>query len=247
MMAMMRLFLAIVVAFGWDSSSNYTVVFAEDGNNDDFQEYTNTVGGCDADSISDEVPLSKLTPNQFYKICPSQLSEHVELGQPICGDGTNFAFFMTKPIQRKANGQKILIEFMGGGACWDEETCGMNSYFTTFPTALNDFVGYSCSEVSYAVQDLDGTPVSILCSKKLGDTDFSEYTTIYVPYCTQDIHIGDAVNTYGGTYGDDDAYNNTSEYDDDYAPEDAMTTVLTIPWASCAGFSVIFPIPRMSS
>jgi membrane associated rhomboid family serine protease len=162
-------------------------VWAED-------EQTNTVGGCDDDSISDSVPLSKLTPNQFHKICPSQRSG--ELGQPICGDGTNFGFFVTKPIQRKANDQKILIEFMGGGACWDDETCGYNEEVTTFPEALNDFVGYSCSEVAYSVQNLGGYPISMLCDQSIGDTDFTEYNTIVVPYCTQDIHLGDQTITY---------------------------------------------------
>jgi Pectinacetylesterase len=160
-------------------------------------------GGCDEDSVSDATPLSKLAPNQFHKICPSQLEASGSrsqgdklLGQPICGDGTNFSFFITKPIQRKANTDKVLIEFMGGGACWDEETCNYNAAATTFPQALNDFVGFSCSEVAYAVDNLGGYPISMLCSRSIGNTDFSGYTNIIVPYCTQDIHMGDQTATY---------------------------------------------------
>jgi hypothetical protein len=163
--------------FGWLHSG----AWAEDG------ATTNTVRGCDDDSISDSVPLAKLTPNQFHKICPSQVDG--ELGQPICGDGTNFAFFATKPIQRKANTEKIMIEFMGGGACWDDQTCGYNAAVTTFPQALNDFVGRSCSEVAYSVDNLGGYPVSMLCARSIGTTDLTEYTTIIVPYCTQDVHL----------------------------------------------------------
>jgi membrane associated rhomboid family serine protease len=161
-------------------------------------------GGCDEDSIGDAIPLSKLAPNQFHKICPSQLDSSGSrsgqgdkfLGQPICGDGTNFSFFVTKPIQRKANTDRILIEFMGGGACWDEQTCTYNAAATTFPQALNDFVGFSCSEVAYAVDNLGGYPISLLCSRSIGNTDFTEYSNIIVPYCTQDIHIGDQTTTY---------------------------------------------------
>ena len=162
------------------------------------EQTTNTVGGCDEDSVSDELPLSKLAPNQFYKICPSQLggSNSELLGKPICGDGTNFAFFATKPIQRKANNEKILIEFMGGGACWNDETCGYNEASTTFPEKLNAFVGYSCSEIAYSTNNLNGYPINMLCSHSIGNTDFTEYNTIIVPYCTQDIHIGDRTITY---------------------------------------------------
>jgi hypothetical protein len=83
------------------------------------QKSTNGSGGCDKDSVSDAVPLKKLAPNQIHKICPSQLKStgnhsqgDILLGQPICGDGTNFSFFVTKPIKAKANTGKVLFEFM---------------------------------------------------------------------------------------------------------------------------------------
>jgi hypothetical protein len=150
------------------------------------QATTNTVGGCDSDTISANVPLSQITPNQFVKICPPQLSS--SLGQPICGDGTYFSFFFSKPIQRKANQNKILLEFMGGGACWSDETCNYQADYITFPEKLNNFVGLSCSEITYGMENgnYNGRfPVSMLCSRTIGDVDFTEYNTIVVPYCTQ--------------------------------------------------------------
>lgn len=38
----------------------------------------------------------------------------------------------------------------------------------------------------------------MLCSKSIGDTDFREYNTLIVPYCIQDVHIGDSVQYYDG-------------------------------------------------
>ena len=38
----------------------------------------------------------------------------------------------------------------------------------------------------------------LLCNKKVGETDFSEYTSVFIPYCTQDIHFGDNKETSYG-------------------------------------------------
>lgn len=185
-----------ILLFVWISFCNkFLIVLCEDADDDQY----NTIGGCDEDAISDSVPLSSMTPNQFLKICPEQLGTHVKLGQPICGDGTYFSFFFHKPVQRKANADKILIEFMGGGACWSDETCQMAGDFISFPEKFNNFIGYSCSEVAYSLGGGDnenGGDMNMLCSGSIGDTDFTEYNTIIVPYCTQDVHIGDAIQYY---------------------------------------------------
>ena len=148
---------------------------------------------CDDNGMSDKIPLSLLTPNTFYKICPSEgvTSQGFVLGQPTCGDGTPFSFYVSRPPQRKANNDRILIEFMGGGACWDQETCNQMQDYLTFPDQFDDFVGLSCSEIHYGTQQQDGYPISMLCGQKLADkTDLTRYNTIIVPYCTQDVHIG---------------------------------------------------------
>jgi len=63
------------------------------------------------------------------------------------------------------------------------------SYQLSVPPWLTSLVGSSCSAMA-----------GILCGKTLGDTDFSTYTRVLVPYCTQDIHLGDSPNiTYGGS------------------------------------------------
>ena len=155
-----------------------------------------TGGACDSDDSTDDViPISQLTPNRFHKICPRQRESHT-FGEPLCGDGSTFNFFATRPIQKHDNQRKLLIEFVGGGACWDAETCGMQASYLAFPEKFNDFVGLSCSEIAYGVQDQGGFPISMLCARSLGDTDLTQYNTIAVPYCTQDVHVGNNVITY---------------------------------------------------
>ena len=90
---------------------------------------------CDENSTPANKALpSLLTPNTFHKVCPGTTASSDDdtsgsdttsetLSQPICGDGTAFSFYYHKPTQRSFNKDKIIIEFQGGGACWDENTC----------------------------------------------------------------------------------------------------------------------------
>ena len=153
---------------------------------------------CDADALPAELTsLSSLEYNRFYKICPG-LQQHpngsgsiLPLGQPRCGDNSNYSFFLTRP-QTQINGganEKIIIELSGGGACWDSTTCALQSSQLNYPTLLNPFVGSSCSSVSSVVDSL--------CSKTIAGIDLNEYNYILIPYCTQDVHLGDSTTEYG--------------------------------------------------
>jgi len=73
------------------------------------EDNTNTYYDDDTTCVNTHTSPNKLTPNTFHKICPDTTDE--KLGQPICGDGTAFSFAYTSPIQRKANVDKIVIEF----------------------------------------------------------------------------------------------------------------------------------------
>ena len=145
---------------------------------------------CDYGSIQDDVSLLSLTPNQFHKICPRQAEYNVDdgfsqFGSPGCGDGTPFSFFASRPAQKYTNSDRVLIEFMGGGACWDADTCDLQSQQLTFPESLNDFMGLSCSEIAAGLEmkedDGDSVSVSMLCARSVGDVNFASYNTIVVP------------------------------------------------------------------
>jgi len=154
---------------------------------------------CDADAFPAETTnISSLDRDKFYKICPGQYKYRngtdVRLGQPRCGDGTNFSFFVSRPPKETQGNQrdKILIELSGGGACWDAATCKLQSMFLSFPQEwLGPLVGSSCSTWS-------SWGNSMLCAKTVGDTDFSEYNFVLIPYCTQDVHLGDEPNSEYG-------------------------------------------------
>jgi len=151
---------------------------------DQQEDGTNSSYYCGSPNTS----LAKLAPG-FNKICPEITQE--ELGQPICGDGTSFSFSYTSPSQRKANNEKIIIEFQGGGACWDNASCQQAGDRLSYPQDFDNFLGLSCSAAAYGSSNVNGYPINFLCDTTIGDVDLSTYNYILVPYCSQDVHLGD--------------------------------------------------------
>ena len=77
-------------------------------------------------------------------------------------------------MKQLSNDRKVLIEFQGGGACWDANTCDMQKDYLSVAESYDDFVGMSCSEVEYGSANQGGYPLSMLCAKQIGETDFRE-------------------------------------------------------------------------
>lgn len=100
-------------------------------------------------------------------------------GGPVPGD-TQFSFFI-----QKRNRNKLIVVFDGGGACWNEATC-IGSVLAGSPT-------YSGV--------VDETPESLAAGRGLLDVTnpknpFKEYTKVFVPYCTADVHWGSRDTEY---------------------------------------------------
>jgi membrane associated rhomboid family serine protease len=167
----------------------------------------NANGDTSSFIVDDGKTLRQLHPNQFYKVCPKTNNGN---NAPICGDGSPFCFYVTKPPQRAANNEKLLIELMGGGACWDADTCQKQADYLYVSDMLDGALGRSCQEVQYGMQEKEA---NLLCSGSLGSTDFSTYNTVIIPYCTQDVHIGSNTMTYTNN-------NNYNEANDDDANND---------------------------
>lgn len=93
---------------------------------------------------------------------------------------TQYSFFV-----QRGNPNKLLVAFDGGGACWDEATC-IGSVLAGSPT--------------YA-PIVNETPASMAQGRGLLDSSnpanpFKEYTKVFVPYCTADVHWGSRDTTY---------------------------------------------------
>lgn len=94
-------------------------------------------------------------------------------GETICGDGSPFEFFY-----HEGTVNNVLVYFQGGGACWSNATCAMGMGATSI--------------------NVDNTSISDQGIFEFDNTSnpFKGWSMIYVPYCSADIHWGDAVEEY---------------------------------------------------
>ena len=101
-------------------------------------------------------------------------------GDTICSRGTEYRFFV-----RGGDPDKVIIDFQGGGACWDPGSCGLAD------ALFSDSTG-----------ELDGFLAGIEAGAFGGifesgeDLPFNDWTIIHIPYCTGDIHWGNSVQQY---------------------------------------------------
>jgi hypothetical protein len=96
-------------------------------------------------------------------------------GETLCARGGEYAFLV-----HHGDPQKILVSFAGGGACWDDFTCGNAKVFT-------DTVEKTYNQVSNQAGIFDF---------QNKDNPYKKWTHIFVPYCTGDVHLGNGDATY---------------------------------------------------
>ncbi|MBL9007683.1 MAG: esterase [Myxococcales bacterium] len=111
---------------------------------------------------------------------PADTWTWVDFPDSACDEGT------TTGIGVNWNGSKNLLFFlMGGGACWDYLSCAVLNTSTHGPYGKAQFEAQR-----------GGLADSIL--SRSPDNPFADYNMVFVPYCTGDVHAGDAVQTYEG-------------------------------------------------
>jgi hypothetical protein len=81
---------------------------------------------------------------------------------------------------------EVLLFLNGGGACWGAGACDPE-------TSRGPF-----GATQLALLQATLLPGSIL-DRKLAGNPFAGFTVVFVPYCTGDVHAGDAVQSYAGT------------------------------------------------
>ena len=116
------------------------------------------------------VPQSPASSNdaQWTKVVPG--------GKCQCADGSRFFFW-----ERRGDPAKVVFYLDGGGACWDARTCA----FTTGEEQAYVWHLSSDDPEQSGIFDFDQP-----------ENPFAGYSFVYVPYCTGDVHLGDAANEY---------------------------------------------------
>jgi hypothetical protein len=98
-------------------------------------------------------------------------------GDCQCADGSEFAFW-----ERRADPTKVVLYLDGGGACWTAEMCAFTG------DGQSPFYNWSIH---------DGPPSDGgIFDVANPDNPLADYSVVYVPYCTGDVHLGDATRAY---------------------------------------------------
>ncbi len=103
-------------------------------------------------------------------------------GETICSDGSPYRFFV-----HRGDPGRLLVEFEGGGACWSGATCEADVYNKTVT---------SDPETARQTGQLQG-----IYDRGNPANPLKDYTHVYIPYCTGDLHWGNAVASYTGASG----------------------------------------------
>jgi hypothetical protein len=92
-------------------------------------------------------------------------------GDCQCSDGSQFSFWV-----REANPKKVVFYLQGGGACFSAETCAPDRglYRTKIEAHLTGGIFDFADERN----------------------PLADYSVVYVPYCTGDVHLGNTTRKY---------------------------------------------------
>jgi hypothetical protein len=169
--------LAIVACSGDDANTATTVAPTTTGS----PETTEPVETTEAPDTSPapETTESPDTAPDTTALPTAEWETIVPGGDCACSDGSEFEFYV-----RRADPTKVVLYFQGGGACFDASTCSPTS--GTYVPVI--------SKASHP----DATPFGLF------DFDdprnpIANHSVVFVPYCTGDVHIGNAVQEYSDT------------------------------------------------
>ena len=93
----------------------------------------------------------------------------------MCADGSPYSWFV-----READPTKVLFFLEGGGACFTGDMCAPGS------ETYKQMVGSGVADSPTGIFDLANP-----------DNPFADWSMVFVPYCTGDVHAGNLTKDYG--------------------------------------------------
>jgi hypothetical protein len=122
--------------------------------------------------------VSPSVPTGFSEVVPgAQVDYAGRTLEPTCSAGTPWSFWV-----RRGTVNKLLVYYQGGGACWSGLTCG------GIPGLVNPTFKQSTGPFDNPANFSDG-----FADLSNPDNPFRDWHFVFVPYCTGDVHWGDAV------------------------------------------------------
>jgi len=143
--------------------------------------------------VRDTIVSPGLLNTEYTALEPESTVEYLgEIYEPQCMQGNQYRYF-----GRRGSVNKLLMYYMGGGACWDGFTCGdavpdvTPTCNTTADLDLNEGNRGGFGDLSN-----DANP-------------FKDWHIVFVTYCSCDIHFGDVTQDYPGVTVQHKGYHNS--------------------------------------
>ncbi len=152
-------------------------------------------GGCPTNALRDDVrddiealtgslALNTLvTPGvdagQFITLIPEPTEYLGRTYTPQCMQGSEYRYFA-----KRGTVNKLLMYYQGGGACWDNLTCG-GTGITAAICATTATEEDDPNNFSSGFADLNNE-----------NNPFRDWSIVFVSYCSCDVHFGDATQEY---------------------------------------------------
>jgi hypothetical protein len=110
---------------------------------------------------------------------PAPVWQRIEPGgRTSCARGGRYAFWL-----RRADPKRVVVFFQGGGGCFDVRSCAPGS--TWFDDRVDDFDDPEHEDGIFALDERRNP--------------FRDWSFVFIPSCTGDVHLGDKVTRYGST------------------------------------------------
>lgn len=141
-----------------------------------------TAAPTDTVAAPDTAASPGTTPPTDTEAAPDTASPQAEwerIAAPaecMCSDGSEFSYFV-----RRADPTKVVFFLEGGGACFDAAGCGPGS--TTYQRSVGYADGFDVTDGLFDLAN-PANPVA-------------GFSIVFVPYCTGDVHLGNATHDYG--------------------------------------------------
>ena len=145
----------------------------------------------------------------------------VDVPESACGNGAPTGF----GINVSDRSSDLFLYLQGGGACWNTQTCFQ------LKTATHIETGYGKAE--FENEPLTG-PFAV--DRAAPTNPLRDMSWAFVPYCTGDVHSGDAVATYGARQVHHKGGKNMEAFLEDLSAMLPNTTRVFLSGSSAGGF-----------
>lgn len=149
-----------------------------------------SVLGCDDVDAGPLDPADGGSP-PYREPEPGRRWEKVEIPGTVCGDGSPYKFFINRSVGG-THSNNLMIYMEPGGACWDRASC--------------------VDGTARGAANPDGIPDdhmdfwSVASPLLIDNPNFNpvwDWTFVFIPYCTGDVHAGTHTAVYPDESGDD--------------------------------------------